>query len=372
MRDFKNMGVIFATGFKYLWRNPLGVTVISLFPILLILILGSALSSYISPETDFDAVSVAYVTDNEYSIFAELLKEDFSRFISAEFTNEDAAFQMLAEEKIHVIIYEIEGDISVLKSDFIRTDTNIVLSIIDSYKKNATAVELAIANGRNPVEVMSVLDSNFAVEAKPIGGRVPTATDYYAVTMIVYMLLIAGINGIELFNKGLLSDTGARIATAPVSRFAQIGGLLAASTATSFLQGMLPFTFAGLVYGVYWGERIWLVLLALFAVVLFSQAFCIFLLLLSRNTGAAMGIMQAVLWVTTFISGGYMKITFGEQLDRILAYAPNALAHTTIFGAIYGGNEAKIMSSLAILFAMSAVFFGLAFVCGSIERRRFS
>ena len=366
----KQFTAVFMISFKYLWRNPLTVVAVSLFPIVLILILGSALSAYISPETDFDAVAVAYVTDNEQSVFAELLKGEFSQFISAEFVNDNAARQMLANggaDEVHVIIYETQGDISVLKSNFTRTDTNIVLSIAESYKKNAAAVDLAIANGREFSEILSILAADFNVEAKAIGGRVPTATDYYAVTMIVYVLLVAGVNGIDLFNKGLLSDTGARIMTAPVSRFAQIGGLLTASTITSFLQGMVPFVFSGLVYGVYWGERIWLVLLTLFTVVLFSQAFCILLLLLLRNIGATMGIMQAALWFTTFVSNGYMKVTFGEQLDKIFAYAPNTLAHTAIFGAIYGGNETKIMSSLAILFAMSVFLFMLAFVCG---RRR--
>ena len=366
----KQFTAVFMISFNYLWRNPLTVAAVSLFPIALILILGSALSAYISPETDFDAVSVAYVTDNEQSVFAELLKNDFSQFISAEFVNDNAARRMLANggaDEVHVIIYETQGEISALKSNFARTDTNIVLSIAESYKKNAAAAELAIANGGELSEIMSILASDFTVEAKAIGGRAPTATDYYAITILVYILLIAGTNGIDLFNKGLLSDTGARIMTAPVSRFAQIGGLLAASTVTSFLQGMIPFVFSGVVYGVYWGERIWLVLLTLFTVALFSQAFSIFLLLLLRNMGAAMGIMQAVMWLTTFVSNGYMKITFGGQLDKIFAYAPNALAHTTIFGAIYGGNETKIMSSLAILFAMSVFLFMLAFICG---RRR--
>ncbi|MCL1824258.1 MAG: ABC transporter permease, partial [Oscillospiraceae bacterium] len=173
-------------------------------------------------------------------------------------------------------------------------------------------------------------------------------------------------NGLDLFGKSLLNDTGARIMASPVSKPSLTGGLLAASTVTSFLQGLVVFTFTALVYGVYWGERIPLVLLTLFIVVLFSQAVCLFLLLLFKNPNPAMGFMQAFFWVTTFVSKGYAKISFGE-IDKFFAYSPNSLAHTAIFGAIYGGNDSKIMFSIALLFAVSIVFFIGAFLIG---RRR--
>jgi hypothetical protein len=120
------------------------------------------------------------------------------------------------------------------------------------------------------------------------------------------------------------------------------------------------------VYGVYWGVRIPLVLLTLFAIVLFSQALCIFLTMAIRHNGAVMGISQALFWTMTFVSKGYAKVSFGE-MDKVFQYAPNSMAHTVIFGAIFGGNEAKMTSNLIILYALCLVLLMLAFVSG---RRR--
>jgi len=144
--------------------------------------------------------------------------------------------------------------------------------------------------------------------------------------------------------------------------------LLAASTFTSFLQGMITFSFTAFVYGVYWGDRIPLVILTLFGMVLFSQALCIFLIILFKKRNIVGGITQVLFFVTTFVSSGFVPVNFGE-LDQIFRFAPNALAHTVVFGAVYGGDEAMMMTSLIVLFLFGVVFAALAFITG---RRRFA
>jgi hypothetical protein len=181
--------------------------------------------------------------------------------------------------------------------------------------------------------------------------------------MLVMILLFTGLNGHALFDKCLLGETGSRMRLSPISMPAQAGGLLAASTLTSFLQGMVTFVFAGLVYNVYWGERIPLVLLTLFAVVLFSQALCIFVIMLLRHSGAVIGVLQTLIWTMTFVSSGFIKIDFGAA-NQIFQYVPNAMAHTVIFGAIFGGNERKMVFSLLLLFSFGALLFMLSFLLG--------
>ncbi|MCL1824210.1 MAG: ABC transporter permease, partial [Oscillospiraceae bacterium] len=183
----KSFSGIFLMGSKYLWRRKLNVCIFIGAPLLFILILGTALSSYISPDTDFEPIPVACVTDNEESMLSEFLKSnEISRFLETEFTDEKQAREMLAEITVLIVVFEQNGEISVLKPNIVTTDASVALSIIESYKKTAAAAEIAIANGANPLEIMQKINNDFSVESKPIGKRVPTATDYYAVTMLVY------------------------------------------------------------------------------------------------------------------------------------------------------------------------------------------
>jgi len=353
----------FWTGFRFLWRNPVTNAILIAFPIVIILILGNALGAYISPDTDLTPAPVAAAADPDGMLGAFLQNEQISRFLDVTFTGRAEAEMLAEDNKVVAAIIESSGDISVVRTNDGSMHTQLTLSIIDSYKQIGTAATIAAMSGK---DVYRLLGAEIEVRDVPLGKRIPGAIDYYAVTMLVMILMFTGINGMDLFNKGLLSDTGNRARVAPVSKPALIGGLLAASTITSFLQGMVTFVFTAAIYGVYWGERIPLVLATLFAVVLFSQSMCIFMLMVFRNMSAASGFAQVLIWSMTFVSKGYAKMTFGP-LDEAFRYAPNAMAHTVIFGAVFGGNEAKMTLSLIILFGLGVVLFMLAFLFG---RRR--
>ncbi|MDR1692458.1 MAG: ABC transporter permease [Oscillospiraceae bacterium] len=356
----------FAVGFKSLWKSPVSVFILIAFPILLILILGTALSTYISADIELEPAPMAVAAEEGGPLRAFLASPDISPFFELTYT--DAAEAEALTKSGDVICAVVEGgdgSLDVLSQSQISFTAQIALSILDSYQRIGAAAAAAATEGG---DIAAALGMDLSVTDMPLGKRAPSATDYYAVTMLVMILLYTGLNGVELFSKGMLSDTGRRARTAPISKAALVGGLLAASTVTSFLQGMVTFVFSGVVYGVYWGERIPLVLATLFAVVLLSQALCLFLLMLFRHPGAAGGAAQAFFWVSTFVSGGYTKVSFGPA-DAVFQYAPNAMAHTVIFGSIFGGNEGKMMFCLAALFGLGLLFYVLSFILG---RRRFS
>jgi ABC-2 type transport system permease protein len=341
------------------------VTVLIAFPILIIFVLGNALGSFISPDYNFgeDRIAVAVVAEQDSRISEFMQSDEVTRFLGITFTDEKNALEMLENNEVFIIITDNNGELVITRPPVGMSNTQIAMAIIDSFVQINAAMQTSMTNGADFTELMQILEANVSVTNAPLGNRVPDAIDYYAVTMLVMILMFAGTNGMELFGKGLFSDTGARTLTTPVSKPVLIGGLLAAATVTTFLQGMVTFLFSWLVYGVYWGDRIGLILLALFGITLFSQAFAIFLILLCKSPNMAMGLMQGGIWVMTFVSGGYVKMSFGAA-DEIFQYAPNALAHTVIFGAAFGGNESKMMADLALIFIYSTVLFILAFLLG--------
>jgi len=356
MRAF---AAIFKTGWQYLWRNPVSVSVLIGFPIVLIWILGNALSAYISPDTSLDPAPVAVVADENGNLARFLQSEEISRFFDLTFTDMAEAETLVRDGAVCAAVVEdaATGGVSVLRSSTGGLLTQLTLSVIDGYQQIGLA---AILSGR---EIDPAQFAAINVTDAPLNKRIPNATDYYAVTMLVLILFYTGMNGMELFNKGLLGDTGNRIRLTPTPKPVLVGGLLASSTVTSFVQGMVTFIFSAVVYRVYWGDRLLLVLAALFAVVLLSQSVCIFLLLLCRAQGTAVAVSQVLIWTMAFVSKSYSKISFGS-LDRIFQYSPNAMAHTVIFGAVYGGNEQKMALCLALLFGASGALFIGAFLLG--------
>ncbi|MDR2558435.1 MAG: ABC transporter permease [Oscillospiraceae bacterium] len=360
MKNFLN---VFTTAFKYCWRDPLNVSVLILFPIVLIFVLGNALAGFISPKYDFEPIPVSAVVEKGGNLEAFLQNSEISRFLDVTFATREETEQLLESGDSFITVIEEGGEISVIRPAGGGTTSQVAISTIDSYKQIGAAMTIAIMNGENPSELFLFMNTEISVTAAPLGNRVQSAIDYYAVTMLVMILLFTGMNGLELFKKSMFSETGARVLIAPVPKPVLISGLLAAATVTSYIQGLITFLFSMFVYGVYWGENIPLVLLTLFGVTLFSQAFAITILLLFKNPNATMGAMQALIWTMTFVAGGYVKMDFGAA-QAIFNYSPNSLAHTVIFGSAFGGNHDRMMADLRLLFIYTAVLFVIAFILG--------
>jgi len=359
----------FTMGFKYLWRDPIIVAILVGFPIIVILVLGTALDAMFTEEArfSFEPPTVVVVAEEDSPLATFLQTDPIQQILHIEFTSLAQAEELLADGYVSAAFADqgIDQPVLVLlpaQRDYMAL---VALTVIDSYQQIGAAATIAIMEGRSIPDLLGV--ESVQVASRPLGTRIPSAMDYYAVTMLIMILLYTGLNGMELFHKGLFSETGIRMRLTPINKPSLVGGLLAASTITSFMQGMITFTFTAVVYGVYWGDRIPLIILTLFGMVLFSQTLCILLIVIFKHRNIVGGITQLVFFVTTFISGGFVPIDAPEGVDRFIRFAPNAMAHTVIFGAVFGGDEGRMATSLIILFTTAAIFAALSFILG---RRR--
>jgi len=362
---------VFTKSFKQLWKDKIMVGVMVIFPLVLIFVLGNALGGFIEGNHDFDGerLQIAVVAD-ENSPFVEFLKSDeISHFIEANLVeNKDCALYLLEEHEIFLIAAEINGEISITIPQTANINGLIALSIIDSYNQIGSAMTIAMLEGGNFEELTTILEANIAITQAPLGIRTPSGIDFFAVTMLVMIMLFAGFNGVELFNKAMLSHTGSRMMITPVSKPILITGLITAATVVSFVQGFITMAFTHFAYGVFWGDNWGIALLTLLGVVLFSNAFAILLLVSLKNVSSANAAFQVLIFVMTFMAGGFgAPVNFGESFERAIRFIPSNLAQTVLFTNAFGGNEQTMFTNLAILFGIGITLLAAAFIVG---RRR--
>jgi hypothetical protein len=343
----------FRAGFLFLWSDPTGVILLTFFPILLILILGSALSSVMSVDNALEPVRVANT--------AELPFDGQPYLVLRPFATLEAAEAALLAGEADVAIESTTDEIAVVRLRGGERNAAVTLVFVDGWRQNMAAAQLALRDGRNP---LAGLGGDISVTQTATGGKTMRAMDYYAVSMLVMILLYAGMNGMSLFQQNMAGDFGMRIQAAPAARSSVVAGTLAASTAVSFSQGLVTFLFSALVYGVDWGTRVPLVILTLFVVTVFSQLLCILAILLLKTDAAATGAVELLIGVFTFFSKGYTNsVSFGAA-ERVFQYLPNALAQTVIFGAVWGGDGSVLVRSLWILIGMTAGLGALTLLVG--------
>ncbi|MDR0292608.1 MAG: ABC transporter permease [Oscillospiraceae bacterium] len=354
----------FRAGFLYLWRQPVSVLVMTLFPILLIFVLGNALGALMANDYDIEPIPVAYLSGEAGTPLYTFLtdEEGASRFIALRRVPAEEADALLRAGEVDAVISEGE-ETRILYGGSAR-NAALVRGIVEGYRQTGAAAAKAFE--RQPQTAARLLLAEVSVRTDAVGSHIPAAIDYYAVTMMVMISLFSGLSGVDLFHKNLMSELSIRVHAAPVPRRTVILGTMAASLTVSFTQLLITFAVSAGVYGVYWGGRVPLILLTFLLMVVFSQMLCLTLFLAVGSHEAVTGITQGLFWLLTFFSKGYVQMDFGAA-EKVFQYIPNALAQTVIFGAAYGGDEGKMMFALGFLLALSTALCGLSFVLG---RRR--
>jgi ABC-2 type transport system permease protein len=87
-----------------------------------------------------------------------------------------------------------------------------------------------------------------------------------------------------------------------------------------------------------------------------------------KNKKVANALIQTLIPVMTFISGGYARFVSENPVYNAIKFLmPSNLAHTAFFNSIYGEFSGQTVSSVLVLWVMTAVMFGIAVLFG---RRR--
>ena len=341
------------------WRDKSTLIMLVLFPIALILILGNALESVMSAEPELDPISSAYYGEDE-ALYDFLQGENIAKYIqTVKVADKESAISEVDSGVYTCSIIE-EGDILRLyiADGEQLSNAHIVYNILESYTGITHAVELRIANG----DFEAIGDIDFEkqlLEKVPLTAKQPSAIDYYAVTMTVMIIIYAGYNTLDMFHKGLFQTVGERIKVSPLKRAPMMLSFIVSGFFSCILQVAAIMLFSHFAYGVNWGDNIFLVIGVMLAMCFFVQALTLFFILLTKSDKATTGLITAFAFISTFVSKGYTKFYFSDELEKIFSYAPSALAQNAIFGHIYGG-DANIIKNVGVLLGAGILMFALS------------
>lgn len=349
------------------------------FPVVLILILGTALNDIFAPKK-YGKIDVYYMNNDEGDFGLEFnkflsnekiqellnLKEADSYEVAKDEVDkgEITGFIFVPEDFSKSILEGEKGNIEVITSGFSQGGSSVIKNIIESYENAFNGVQAVYRVGGQPVEYKK--QSN--IEEMPISytGKIPRAIDYYAVTMLVMIIMY----GMDMGNYSLGEDknqhTDIRIKSSSTRSYKIFVGKTMGHILTLFIQGVLIIAFTKFVYKANWSGNLFVTLLTLFVLAVFTIALGMFFYSIFRNTRAASGIISVVIPVFTFISGGYIKTSFlGPSVEKLSVIAPNSLAQRALFTNIYGMESdvsGAIWNSLGILSVFAVIFFILAIV----------
>ena len=333
-------------------------------PIVMVIILGSVLGGYFS-DTVIAKTNVAYLNDDSgefgSSLDSYLFTEGVQDYVAlTPVLSFELGQKALADGTVEAFVYV--PHYSLAKTTTVddprihvltHLQSPVILSILTNYVDVINSIQ--ISKGNVPIHQNFVNESGVSTS-----GKTPRAIDYYAVQVLLQVMLMGGWYGITAIHDDKEKNTALRFSIAPISTNAELIGKIIASVSLLSIQAIAVMLFTKFVYGANWGGNALAITVTLLLFSVLSVALGLFMGCALRDSSKAFGVLFVAMVFFSTISGAFTPITPGSTLARIAWLSPNNYAKTALFATIYGRKNADIVSSLGVLLSLTLLLLASA------------
>lgn len=331
------MWTIFLTSMKRKMTNPIIFVNYILLPLLLIVILGNALSSvFQSGENDAVPVSMTKVRTVVVNEDTGKIGKDIVQFLTNEEnagmfevtlqTDANTAKKSLEDGVYDQYIYlpkdltsgfndKKESYVTIYGEDSNIEKVGITGLTLSAFGDGYLAMDVSSANNKavpythvynNLLKVGKTNSVESTESSNPI-----SALSYYGVTMLILILLYGLANTMNFIQEEYSEALGDRYLISPVSKTSLIMGQLLTGCTISIIQGLVIVLCAKLFFDVSYGANILVVLFVIVAGAIFFNALGLILGVIGRRFKQLDGIVTLLIPIMTFVGGGFIKLDFG-------------------------------------------------------------
>ncbi|AIQ55117.1 ABC transporter permease [Paenibacillus sp. FSL R7-0331] len=372
-----NIWTIMTNELRRLLRSRTWLLNMILLPIVLIFLLGASLSGVIgagSPET-VNPVKVAIVNAAGQAPAHSAMLEAFvksdevkSFIIPVEVQDRGEAESGLRTGKYGyavIVPQEFDRDIQSgvhAELEFIlgknHSDNTAAGAMFDNFLseinyKQAAALTLgpeALAS------VRPVLTEQPAVQLGNLnnGGKDYTASQFYAASMLLMFLLYSGLTVTGSLFSERENHTLFRISSMPVKGSELfIGKMLGVGLLTG-VQCAAIIIFTDVLFGVYWGNRPWLLMLFCLLMIIASMMLSILACMFSQTSATATSIVNVLTVAMTFMSGGMLPLP-DSWVNSVGAFTINHWELQAIIKMMLHSGFEQILPNLLVMSAICIV-----------------
>lgn len=347
---------------KQIFRDRQSMALMVAFPIVLILILGSALSGAFKSSINLDDVNILYTSESGkisegFNAFMDSAKEMEIKFTeSKDFNN---GLEKIKDADYTCYVALRNDGLTLYKNERYDFKANLVEGILQTFIDRYNVIfQIATVNP----SALSKIDLNKTSESVKMisleGNRQPRAVDYYSVTMTTLIIMYAAGYGIWCINSERVLKTGNRMLSSPVRKHEILIAKLTGGVFATSLQILIVFIVSKYVIGAYWGNHIVIVLLILLSQIIMIISMGAGMSFVVKNEVAASSLVNTLIPFLVFLGGGYVPLEqFGSKtLLNIAKISPVRWANDSIFEAVFANSTSKAGYAIALNLGVAAIF----------------
>lgn len=342
-------------------------------PIVTTFILGTAIESYFSNDIS-NQISVGYINEDKGSVgqsFEQLLKnEDVGKRLKViKFTDKSEGDKALKEGRIEALVILVKDLTESLNSEnkkaiqlYGKKNVEFVESILEGYASSFNA-EIAMASIGGTQDLEGEQNNNITRIFYTKDKITVSAMDYYAVLVLLQMLILGAIFGVFITSKNYETDMHIRIHSLPVGKEYLILGRVIGSVAYLFIGAIITILSTQYIYGVNWNGNPLVIGAAVLIFCIIAIGLGIVIGLLIENLSTSLMIILLIMIFFGTFSGSVSPASINESVNFLI---PNYHAKILLFGTIYGYSKQVMLESVLWLMGITIVIYSIA---GLIIRR---
>lgn len=271
--------LIAAKEIKQNLRDRKGMAMMILFPILLMLVLGTALSGGFNSTISLKDTKVLYsisgsVQEKEaFNNFTESMKKTGIQFQKTD--NINKALDGI-KDTTYACLINVDSNNNVIdlyENEKYDLKASIVKVVLNTYVQRYNLISQMAKE--KPMEVKNIMAHNAVnyVSVESIDKRItPSALDYYGVTMLTMIILYSSLYASFSIGGEYINKTANRLLSAPIGRFEILTGKAIGNILSVIIQVIAVIIFSKFILKAYYGNHILEFLLLLFSEIIMAVA----------------------------------------------------------------------------------------------------
>ncbi|GFZ32996.1 ABC transporter permease [Clostridium zeae] len=344
------------------------------FPLVLILVLGTALSGVFGSDKSISLVKISVIykdnSNKEFSkYFDEFIKQSGKEGMKFEKADNEAEAVTEVEKRKYQAYIEINNEgVKLYENDRDSIEGSIIEGMlkgfIDKYKLVSEVVKV------KPEAVATVINAsnmnNYIKETSLNSKKVSSSIDYYAVSMTTMIALYGAISACFLIRGERLNKTASRLISAPLKKSEILIGKILGGIGANFLCVLLVVVVSKFAFKANWGDNLGLILLVLLTEVILAVSLGLGVSYLAKKPETPRTVVMLIIQVASFVGGAYFPIddidNYGGILKLLVKLSPLSWSNEAINKVIYSGNNAAIIPAVVFNMTVACLFLIIASV----------
>ena len=362
------------------FRNKTDVLTMFIFPIVLIVVMGSALNGLMNVDKNiFEDKYVYYkvndtVKDKKYlQVFYNFKKscEESIKIKFKEIQDDDKARELVNEAESLAFIKINEDSYDYYRSESKETSAQkIFKNVFDEYLQKHTLINWV--GNTNQKLIQDILNDESLIKLKEEGinnSGIDSFTYYTFAELILIILYVSGITSISMYKENSQS-TFTRLKMSRANNLSVIISKIMLGIFIGILQVLIIYFVSTVFLKINWGENLLDIFIVLIAFITFSSVLGVSMSMIFKDSKTASSVINILIIILGFLGGSYVPISLikSTSLTNILCQlTPTYWANISLLSLNTGLTNIYTYKSIFVSLFLSTMLITIGLIVNKMK-----